>query len=52
MNIKQVFTVVVISAATTVTTLFTYSHFTQKPLAIQTENGKSPCQLCWLVRQQ
>ena len=42
MNIKQVFTVVVISAATTVTTLFTYNHFSQKPLAIQTENGKSP----------
>ena len=42
MNIKQVFTVVVLSAATTVATLFTYNHFTQKPLAIQAENGKTP----------
>lgn len=42
MNIKQVFTVAVISVVSTVATLFTYNHFTQKPLAIQAENGKSP----------
>lgn len=40
MNIKQVFAVVVLSAATTFATLFTYNHFTQKPLAIQADNGK------------
>ncbi len=42
MNIKQVFTVVVLSASTTVATLFTYNHFTEKPVAIQAENGKVP----------
>ncbi len=42
MNIKQVFTVVVLSASTTVATLFTYNHFTQKPVVIQAENGKVP----------
>ncbi len=42
MNIKQVFTVVLISAATTVGTLFTYNQFTQKPQSIQAEYGKTP----------
>jgi serine protease Do len=42
MNIKQVFTVVVLSASTTVATLFTYNHFNRKPIAIQAENGKVP----------
>ena len=42
MKIRQVFTVVLLSAATTVATMFTYNHFTQKPLALQAENGKAP----------
>ena len=42
MNIKQVFAVVALSAVTTFATLFTYNHFTQKPLAIQADNGKMP----------
>jgi serine protease Do len=41
MKIKQVFSIVLLSAATTVATLFTYNHFNQKPLSIQAENGKA-----------
>jgi Do/DeqQ family serine protease len=42
MKIKQIFAVVLLSAATTLGTLYGYNHFAAKPSAVQAENNKIP----------
>ena len=42
MKFKQVLSVILISAATTLTVLFAYNKYTEKPLSIQEANGKVP----------
>lgn len=42
MKIKQILTVVLLSAGTTLGTIFAYNHFAGKPSSVQTEPGKIP----------
>ncbi len=42
MSIKQILTVVLLSAATTVGTMYAYNHFTAPPRTLQAESAKVP----------
>ncbi|MFZ9660908.1 MAG: serine protease, partial [Chitinophagaceae bacterium] len=42
MKLKQILSIVLLSAATTFATLFAYNHFNKPALQIQAENGKTP----------